>query len=85
MEQIKGRISSGTIGGSIKRREISGNITIPSSTHMEYFQGPYAVTPRLSQQVLETDNKTMVDDVTIYGIPITYTSNPYDGKTVLIG
>ena len=52
---------------------------------VDYYEGPYEVTPRLQQQVLETEGLAMSDDVTVYEIPITYTSNPYDGKTVLIG
>lgn len=49
------------------------------------YTGPYEVTPRLYQQELETSQKLMNDDVTVYEIPITRTSNPQDGLTVLIG
>lgn len=86
MEQIKGRISSGTIGGSIKRREISGNITIPSLIHMEYFQGPYEITPKINRSVvLQTNNKTMTDNVTVNEITVASVQNPQGGKTVWIG
>jgi hypothetical protein len=36
-------------------------------------------------QTLDTDRKLMADDVTVYEIPVTRTSNPQDGVTVLIG
>lgn len=49
------------------------------------YTGPYEVTPRLYQQEFETSQKLMNDDVTVYEIPITRTSNPQDGLTVLIG
>lgn len=85
MEQIKGRISSGTIGGAIKRREISGNITIPASTHMEYFQGPYEVTPKAyTDQTLATNNKTMTEDLTVFKVPYFETANLFDGRTAYI-
>ena len=77
MDKLKGRLSD---VGSLK-----GYLTIPSATHLEYYDGPYEVTPRLDDQVLETHDKTMTDDVTIYEIPITYTTNPHNGVTVLIG
>ena len=49
------------------------------------YEGEYEVTPRLYEQGLETRNKLMLNDVTVHEIPITMTSNPQGGKTVLIG
>ena len=51
----------------------------------DWYEGAYEVTPRLYTQTLDTDHKIMSDDVTIDEIPITRTSNPQDGLTVLIG
>lgn len=87
MDKIIGRLSGirPLRGRLTPRMSLRGRLTIPTTIHMEYYQGPYEVTPRLNQQILETNDKTMTDDVTVYEIPITYTSNPYDGKTVLIG
>lgn len=50
-----------------------------------YYDGEYEVTPRLTEQTLETYHTIMRDDVTVHGIPITRVSNPQDGLTVLIG
>lgn len=77
MDKIIGRLSD---VGSLR-----GHLTIPSATHLDYYDGPYDVTPRLNEQTLETHDKTMIEDVTVYQIPITITTNPYDGKTVVIG
>lgn len=49
------------------------------------YEGTYEVTPRVYAQSLETEGKLMSDDVTIYEIPVTKTSNPHGGLTVLIG
>lgn len=49
------------------------------------YDGSYEVTPRLYVQSLETDGKVMEDDVTVHEIPVTSTSNPQGGLTVLIG
>lgn len=49
------------------------------------YDGPYEVTPRLYTQGLETEGKLMADDVTVYEIPISRTTNPTGGLTVLIG
>ena len=49
------------------------------------YEGEYTVTPRLTEQSLETNGKIMRDDVTVHQIPISRVSNPYDGITVLIG
>ena len=87
MEKIKGRLSGvGALRGRLTGiGALRGRLTIPSSIHADYYEGPYEVTPRLNEQYLETNDKTMIDDVTIYEIPITYTSNPHNGMTVLIG
>lgn len=49
------------------------------------YEGDYTVTPRLYDQTLETADKVMSDDVTVYEIPVVYTSNLYGGQTVVIG
>jgi len=49
------------------------------------YDGSYEVTPRLYAQSLDTDGKLMEDDVTVYEIPISHTTNPTGGLTVLIG
>lgn len=77
---------------AIPMRVATDDIEIPVSISVSYeavsgnpYEGSYEVTPTLDDQTLETQGKVMTDDVTVYKIPITRTSNPYDGITVLIG
>lgn len=79
--------------GEIKVRLNSPNIKIAPKINIfhgsinphDIYEGPYIVTPRLYNQHLETKDKTMSDDVTVYEIPVTRTTNPTGGLTVLIG
>lgn len=50
----------------------------------ERYTGQYNVTPDFDTQTLETENKYMTDDVTVFPIPVHRTTNPY-GTTVYIG
>lgn len=53
---------------------------------MPEYEGEYTVVPELyDAQVLPTRNKAMRDDVIVMAIPVTRTSNPYGGDTVVIG
>lgn len=54
-----------------------------SSQH-EPYEGSYSVTPAITEQILETRDKLMVDDLTVQSIPYYETTNP-KGKTVIIG
>lgn len=49
------------------------------------YAGPYTVTPRFAEQTLSTNHKTMLHDVTVYEIPVTRTTNPQGGQTIVIG
>ena len=78
--------SSGQLSGFLSAQKgISGLLTIPSAVGVELYDGSYEVTPRLYSQYLDTDGKLMEDDVTVYEIPISRTTNPTGGLTVLIG
>lgn len=87
LHEIRGRVSGvggvkaqvGTVG------QVGGTVTLPSIAQQDPYDGPYTVTPRISEQTLATAHKSMSDDVVVNGIPVTYTSNVYDGRTVVIG
>ena len=51
----------------------------------DVYEGPYDVIPRVYQQILETKDKVMNDDVTVEIIPLTKTLNHSNGYTVTIG
>ena len=54
-------------------------------TVADWYEGEYEVTPQLTAQTLETKEKLMRDDVTVHEIPVTRTTNPHGGETVVIG
>ena len=49
------------------------------------YEGPYIVDPAFVEQVLETQYKTMQDDVTVHPIEVSHVTNPSGGNTVYIG
>lgn len=49
------------------------------------YTGDYNVVPKIYQQVLETKDKVMTEDVTIEIIPLAKTINLSNGYTVTIG
>ena len=51
---------------------------------LPYYKGEYSVTPKITEQTLETKNKSMLQDVSISGIPKEETHNAY-GTTLTIG
>lgn len=51
----------------------------------DWYEGEYEVFPRFAEQTLETEEKMMRHDVTVHEIPVTRTTNPHGGQTVVIG
>ena len=49
------------------------------------YEGDYNIVPKVSEQVLETKNKSLLDDITVFQIPYAAVSNPSGGETVTIG
>ena len=59
---------------------------ITKVTEADWYEGPYEVTPKIhSSVVLQTNNKTMTDNVTVNEITVASVQNPQGGKTVWIG
>lgn len=50
----------------------------------EMYDGDYKVTPKTQEQILETKDKLMADDVTVRKIPFYETTNNTGGTTVYI-
>lgn len=58
---------------------------VVNHTEGERYTGNYEITPKVDEtQTLQTRNKVMSDDVTIFQIPFFQTSNLY-GDTIYIG
>lgn len=51
----------------------------------DIYNGDYNVIPRVYQQVLETKDKVMLNDVTVENIPLSRVINLSNGYTVTIG
>lgn len=62
-----------------------GSLSIGGRCHHETYDGTYEVTPTFSRQTLNTDNKLMLDDLTVRAIEVSRTSNPQGGNTIFIG
>ena len=66
--------------------EIEIGIEGGSGGKLPTYDGEYIVTPKpFEEQVLETKNKSMTDDVTVREIPYSEVTNPEGGKTINIG
>ena len=81
---LTGKIGSeGTLSGSIvSEGALSGSLSMPVG--YEDYTGPYAVTPKIVSQSLNTADKHMSSDITIEPIPYYEVSNQ-NGKTIIIG
>ena len=87
MDKLIGTLSGiGQLTGSLSGTgQIAGELTLPTVVGVDPYMGDYAITPRMFVQTLDTYGKQMTDDVTVNEIPVTRTSNPEGGQTVLIG
>ena len=78
--------SKKSIKGSITTKEkISGFVNVGGMIQQESYDGSYEVTPTIGRQILQTKNKTMVNDLTIKSIPYSESDNSAGGITVTIG
>lgn len=76
-----------TLRGTITAdASLSGKMTAPVREEIETYDGDYAVTPKLYDDViLPTKDRRMKADVTVLKIPQFETSNESGGKTLFIG
>lgn len=58
---------------------------IEKTSISEEYDGEYKVTPKTTDQVLQTENKMMKQDLTILAIPFYSVSNEVGGNTIYIG
>ena len=78
-----------SLRGSISEEEqLSGKISDAATKPPAYppYTGQYQVTPSISgEQVLETKDKYMTDNLVVLEVPYSEVSNTADGITVYIG
>lgn len=69
-----------------RKNQISLSISAAGGVKPEdYYDGPYSVIPKFENQLLETKNKIMIDDVNVLEIPVERVGNLGGGYTVTIG
>lgn len=79
-------ISKQSLKGFISAKgRISGRVNVGGSIKQESYNESYEITPSVSQQILQTKNKTMINDLTIKSIPYYEVANTSNGITVTIG
>lgn len=67
------------------RGRISGTIGTAQTKPLPYYEGEYVITPKFTDQVLETKQRSMSDDVTIEKITTLEVDNEAGGVTYIFG
>ena len=65
--------------------DFSGELRLNGVDDIATYVGNYEVTPKATEQRLDTKNKRMTKNLTIHKIPYIEVSNPTGGSTVYIG
>lgn len=65
--------------------DIEFQVDFGQGGELPWYSGPYVVTPTFEDQELDTDHKSMREDVTVKEIPVARTINKAGGNTVIIG
>lgn len=73
------------IGLQSNERTLDFTVEGSSEARLPYYEGTYVVDPRKVEQILETANKSMAEDVTVNPIYYSETSNEGGGYTAYIG
>ena len=78
-------MSSNSIKGVVTPKAVViGHLSIGGGGRLPYYDGDYTVTPKVYEQILETQDKSMSDNVTVEAVPYSEVSNPQGGYTVNI-
>lgn len=88
-EKLSGVISdnSSLFGEICDRKSIKGSACVPIrmlNIGIPDYEGTYEVTPMITSQTLNTENKRMTEDVTVNSVPYYEVSNIEGGTTVYI-
>lgn len=72
----------------VRMQQRKNNLTVRmriGGLYVEEYDGDYIVTPSGEIQILETNQKKLLDDVTVLAIPYAETANLAGGMTANIG
>ena len=64
--------------------ELGSNV-IAKQYDYPIYDGQYDIDPLFAEQVLQTREKCLLDDLTVKAISVSYVSNPQGGQTAYIG
>lgn len=87
-DTIKGDLSRpvNLTGSLVEVSSLTGTINASSINDFDRYKGSYEVVPDLfEEQILETENKTLLHDIVIEKVPFYETSNLSNGTTIYIG
>lgn len=76
----------GTLQGELSEAgvQLTGRLTAAPSHSYPPYTGEYEVTPKTTDQTLETAGRVMAKDLTVKAVPYYETSNDENGWTVYI-
>lgn len=83
---IKGALAAraSLVGSLSQPAALSGGLSIPTYIDVDLYDGPTEVTPGEEPQVLNTQNKTLVNRVVVNPIPPNYGKIIWDGSRIRI-
>ena len=83
---VSGRLSGGAhlSAGLATGAHLAGSLTIPASSGVPVYDGSVEVTPSTEEQVIHTDHRMVLSDITINPIPSNYGLITWDGSTITV-
>lgn len=87
MNKVGGRIAAvGSLNGDMTAKgKMSGKVKTAETKPLPWYEGEYVITPKFTEQVLETKQKSMSDDVTVEKITTLEVDNEAGGVTYIFG
>lgn len=63
---------------------VSGSLSVPSGDYREPYEGDYTITPTQEEQVLPTNGKYLLNNLTINPIPNNYGLITWNGSVLTV-
>lgn len=83
---ISGKLSGlgGLSGGLTAKGDMTGELSKPTVTPVEEYDGPYEFTPSGEAQTIEIENHKAIQNITINPIPSNYGLITWNGSTLTV-
>lgn len=72
-------------GSVVPRGSVGGTIGMAKTKPLPWYEGEYVITPTFEEQVLETKQRSMSDNVTVEKITTLEVDNEAGGVTYIFG